>query len=951
VEHHAVDQGCNEKKSGKIPYDLDKRCHLHDWRSAPGLTVEQLLGRIEKITPQPNIGLRLGNGIVRLDIDSERGEDHIRKHGLPLPDSWEFASGRGRGILYRVPADKVCTKKAPYEDVELLGDGQQTVIPPSRHVRGTTYQWKENRAPTEITLAAAPDWIVNLMDTKTGKGAHDKVPVRNGASHFWSLSIEEVLGTHEGNFPSPFHDSEGGQNSSIGKGVHTCWRHAVCHTPLEALAILSGVMGADGNDACFRAGKELQGPKTSEVVFSRENIQKMWSFAKARGMLAEDDPAPFGEDRPKKGRKKEQPKYAAFRQLGEVIYRQCVKDGVCRFARYDRGTKQLSYVDKIAETGEVPVPPETAILATFPRELRPYGTPLELYRALKERFKFVSDQTGHKNHIVVLYLMETGCSPPWKRKNFQLILIGLPAAGKGRFVEMCQALGDRARLMTSPKEATNQRLNELLGGGLEIIDEMPAEDEELEKYIRSRYDPGTVNPRLLDPHSRTDIAGFRVAGPTVVTRRRPFIDDANTDRGILIRCEQGNQFPLEVLDKSVELDLQDELAMFWTEYYDDERLLPTQEELMFDRAVDDIDPRLKLATTYLKKLAALIGAEAAEDLHGFVQEQELERRRLKALSEEGKIVRALYELITSGIDGNTHTINYKYGSETVNDTLFAEAAGPGTYYLAYTRTPLNGGADGESKTVGITWSQIARMAALATRLDPKNVLQPYSVEAVQRRLGPEKKIVRTISINAKQLDWAFRTFIVDYDPGWRKTIAPEEGEQANLKDFVPPNPVPLVPLVPTGGGANCDSAPSSPSSSLREGRENAAPIGGTSGTNGTEPSAPRSPEPATQPSLSSTPANGPDAKRNEEIVKRLEDLQRRACPNGYEYEVEGVQAAINRVIAISREGRTPGVHELYADVPKQFPGHEARVREILENFGAEIVALGVDIFELREAPR
>jgi len=103
--------------------------------------------------------------------------------------------------------------------------------------------------------------------------------------------------------------------------------------------------------------------------------------------------------------------------------------------------------------------------------------------------------------------------------------------------------------------------------------------------------------------------------------------------------------------------------------------------------------------------------------------------------------------------------------------------------------------------------------------------------------------------------------------------------------------------------------------------------------------------------LSSTPANGPDAKRNEEIVKRLEDLQRRACPNGYEYEVEGVQAAINRVIAISREGRTPGVHELYADVPKQFPGHEARVREILENFGAEIVALGVDIFELREAPR
>jgi len=174
-EHRDIDlainaeEPCPEKATGKVPYDIKRKCHLGKWEQAAPLTLEEYQ-RLLKMKPLPNVGLKLGpgfagGGLVRLDIDSELGEEHLKKRDLPLPDSWEFTSGRGRGILYRVPLNKTCTKNTPYENVELLGDGQQTVIPPSKHRRGTRYEWKMGHAPIEIRLAEAPDWIIKLMET------------------------------------------------------------------------------------------------------------------------------------------------------------------------------------------------------------------------------------------------------------------------------------------------------------------------------------------------------------------------------------------------------------------------------------------------------------------------------------------------------------------------------------------------------------------------------------------------------------------------------------------------------------------------------------------------------------------------------------------------------------------------------------------------------------------
>jgi hypothetical protein len=174
--HHEIDvannkkEPCPEISSGKVPYDIKRKCHLWEWDQAAPLTLADFQ-RFPKMNPRPNVGLKLGNGLVRVDIDSEIGEEHIAKRNLPLLDSWEFTSLRGRGILYRVPIERTCRKKTIYEKIELLGQGEQTVIPPSIHRGGTPYKWKPGHAPTEMPLADAPDWIVGYMEVqKVAKG-------------------------------------------------------------------------------------------------------------------------------------------------------------------------------------------------------------------------------------------------------------------------------------------------------------------------------------------------------------------------------------------------------------------------------------------------------------------------------------------------------------------------------------------------------------------------------------------------------------------------------------------------------------------------------------------------------------------------------------------------------------------------------------------------------------
>jgi hypothetical protein len=164
-DHVAVGQdhakGC--ASWGKVPVHLWK-----PWQTKlpPAEEVQQVWHKY----PLGNVGIVLGqgSGVVRIDVDGATGPALLAQwSGGELPDTWEFLSpSGGHGWLYgwdkavpcRTTAQK--TKHATHEELRLMGNGSQTIVPPSRHVSGGVYTWVPGHSPTECALAPAPDWLV-----------------------------------------------------------------------------------------------------------------------------------------------------------------------------------------------------------------------------------------------------------------------------------------------------------------------------------------------------------------------------------------------------------------------------------------------------------------------------------------------------------------------------------------------------------------------------------------------------------------------------------------------------------------------------------------------------------------------------------------------------------------------------------------------------------------------
>jgi len=145
-------------------------------------------GEIEKWSSNcnnMNVGLVLGNdsGIVGIDVDGKAAILRLKEISKgDLPDTWSFQTpGGGKRYLYKVP-EGVATKKyvetleGEHSEIALLGDGQQTILPPSTHPNGGIYKWYKGKSPKTIEIADAPKWMVDLM---TGK-AHKETKVTKG---------------------------------------------------------------------------------------------------------------------------------------------------------------------------------------------------------------------------------------------------------------------------------------------------------------------------------------------------------------------------------------------------------------------------------------------------------------------------------------------------------------------------------------------------------------------------------------------------------------------------------------------------------------------------------------------------------------------------------------------------------------------------------------------------
>lgn len=157
---------------------------IKDWTTKNVTTIEELQSW-QRQFKNFNIGMPLGqaSGLVGIDVDGQVGVQLLMEmsDGV-LPSTWEFTTSAGSRLLYRIPAG-LKTKKfkqqgsGKHEECALICDGQQTVMPPSKHISGATYQWVAGHSPKDIDCAMAPQWLIDAIRLEEGSTAATTIPL------------------------------------------------------------------------------------------------------------------------------------------------------------------------------------------------------------------------------------------------------------------------------------------------------------------------------------------------------------------------------------------------------------------------------------------------------------------------------------------------------------------------------------------------------------------------------------------------------------------------------------------------------------------------------------------------------------------------------------------------------------------------------------------------------
>ena len=133
-----------------------------------------------------NIGLLLGpkSGVIDVELDGDDAKQAWLDLGLGELWTPTYTAGRGPHRLFRWSEDlpAVAVKKVLGIEVRIGNDGRaaQSVLPPSTHHTGKTYEWVSGMSPDEVDLQPLPEKLLNLLwnDDGTGQRLITRAPAR-----------------------------------------------------------------------------------------------------------------------------------------------------------------------------------------------------------------------------------------------------------------------------------------------------------------------------------------------------------------------------------------------------------------------------------------------------------------------------------------------------------------------------------------------------------------------------------------------------------------------------------------------------------------------------------------------------------------------------------------------------------------------------------------------------
>lgn len=95
-------------------------------------------------------------------------------NNMELETCEQVTGGGGRQLLFRARPDWKAPTNRTKVMVDIRGQGGFAMLPPSLHDSGNTYSWKDGRAPWEMEIMDAPEWLLRAVDKLILEHAGDK---------------------------------------------------------------------------------------------------------------------------------------------------------------------------------------------------------------------------------------------------------------------------------------------------------------------------------------------------------------------------------------------------------------------------------------------------------------------------------------------------------------------------------------------------------------------------------------------------------------------------------------------------------------------------------------------------------------------------------------------------------------------------------------------------------
>ena len=198
-----------------------------------------------------------------------------------------------------IPTDEYGEMRAMWQYVVAPGSYVETdddliSAMPEQEVKYAGYYTLYNKVkPTYIQYNNIPDIFMREIKRQV-KEDNKRTEIRTNivpGSKLYDVTVRDIfnMSGKKKRFPSMFHNSKTGKNTSIDGDWILCWRHNVSHNNLSSLAVMSGL--ANCQDAGWGHDKSGIGPSQLDFKDGKV-IYELWKFAKAIKLIPENDRIP-----------------------------------------------------------------------------------------------------------------------------------------------------------------------------------------------------------------------------------------------------------------------------------------------------------------------------------------------------------------------------------------------------------------------------------------------------------------------------------------------------------------------------------------------------------------------------------------------------------------------------------------------------------------------------------